>query len=262
MALVYFAAATVTSAQSKASLKKSAPKPTAAAAPAAPPKTEVPFRAGETLNFSGQWLGMSGAITAELSVPEQRAVYGRDAWHLRAQLHTNNPLRYLVAVDDQFDAYDALAELLGLQFEMYLHESGRSETHLFRLAPTPVEARANVTDVRVPQGTRDPLGMLYLLRTVDWQKASEARGPVFDGRKIYDVRAQLATPQQEISVTAGKYNASGIAVRVFENGSEMTNTKLKLWIAHDAAHTPVLLEMELPIGTGRVELTRAVAGKQ
>lgn len=204
---------------------------------------------------------MSGAITAELSVPEQRAVYGLDAWHLRAQLHTNNPLRYLVAVDDEFDAYDAQTDLLGMQFEMYLHESGKSETHLFRLASGPVEARANVADVHVPQGTRDALGMMYFLRTVDWQRTNEVRGPVFDGRKVYELRAQMITPLQDVSVAAGKFSATSVSVRVFDNGAEMTNTKLKLWIARDAAHTPVLLEMELPIGTGRVELVKATPGR-
>ncbi|HET9400174.1 MAG TPA: DUF3108 domain-containing protein [Candidatus Acidoferrales bacterium] len=250
--------ATPPTAQVRGSAKKPAPK---AGAPAPAAKTVAPFRAGETLDFSGQWLGMSGAITASLSIPEQRNVFGKDAWHFRAQLHTNNPLRYLVTVDDEFDAYAAQAELAGLQFEMYLHESGKSETHQLRMITGNESPQAGTNAVQVPQGTRDPMGMLYFLRTVDWQKSNEARGPVFDGRKMYDVRAQLADARQEITVASGRYSASGIAIRVFENGNEMTNTKLKLWIAQDAARTPVLLEMELPIGTGRVELVKAVAGK-
>lgn len=204
---------------------------------------------------------MSGAITASLSIPEQRNVFGKEAWHFRAQLHTNNPLRYLITVDDEFDSYDAQTALLGLQFEMYLHESGKSETHLTRMVTGNDTPQGGMNAVQVPAGTRDPMGMLYLLRTVDWQKSSETRCPVFDGRKIYDVRAQLAAARQEITVASGEYFATGIAIHVFENGNEMTNTKLKLWIAQDAARTPVLLEMELPIGTGRVELVKAVAGR-
>lgn len=204
---------------------------------------------------------MSGAITASLSVPEQRNVFGKDAWHFRAQLHTNNPLRYLVTVDDEFDSYAAQAELAGLQFEMYLHESGKSETHLTRMVTSNETPQGGMNAVQVPAGTRDPMGMLYFLRTVDWQKSNETRCAVFDGRKMYDVRAQLAAARQDVTVVSGKYTATGIAIRVFENGTEMTNTKLKLWIAQDAARTPVLLEMELPIGTGRVELVKAVPGK-
>ncbi len=41
----------------------------------------------------------------------------------------------------------------------------------------------------------------------------------------------------------------------------MTDTKLTLWIAQDAAHTPVLLEMELPIGYGRIELVTRQRGE-
>jgi hypothetical protein len=32
-----------------------------------------------------------------------------------------------------------------------------------------------------------------------------------------------------------------------------------IWLAQDAAHTPVLIEAELPFGTGRVELVPVAA---
>jgi hypothetical protein len=247
--------------QKQTEVKKPAPKN---ATPAAPKPVAAPFRVGEVLDFSGQWLGMSGAITAQLSIPEQRTVYGKDAWHFRGQFHTNNPLRYLLAADDEFDAYDAVNGLTGLQFEMYLHESGKSDTRLLRMVSNSNSgpAPASVSQVLVPEGTRDALGLMYFLRTVDWSHASEVRSAAFDGRKVYDVRVQVAAPAQNVTVTAGSFSATALSVRVFQDGNEMANTKLKLWIAQDAARTPVLLEIELPIGTGRVELVKKSAGRE
>lgn len=247
--------------QNRTPAKKSAAKN---AASPAPKPVAAPFRVGEVLDFSGQWLGMSGAITAQLSIPEQRTVYGGDAWHFRGQLHTNNPLRYLVAVDDEFDSYDTQSSLTGLQFEMYLHESGKSETRLLRMISNTNSAPAptNVSQVLVPEGTRDALGLMYFLRTVDWTRTSEARSAAFDGRKVYDVRVQVAALAQNLTVAAGSFSATPLSVRVFQDGNEMTNTRLKLWIAQDSARTPVLLEIELPIGTGRVELVKSSAGRQ
>jgi hypothetical protein len=46
-----------------------------------------------------------------------------------------------------------------------------------------------------------------------------------------------------------------VAVRVFEHGQELTDTHFSLWLASDAARTPVLIEADVPIGTARVELT-------
>jgi len=236
---------------------KSAPAPAAALAPAAP------FHAGETLDFTGEWLKINNTITARLIAMEQRGVFGKAAWHLQAQLHTNNPLRLLFPLDDQFDSYAAASDMQGLQFEMYLNESGKSQTNLLRFssgadaAPVPPGA----TIVRVPPGTRDPLGFFYYLRTVDWKKTPEVRSPVFDGHNLYDVRAQLTTPAAATEVVAGQFTATGIGIHVYQRGVEMTDTKLTLWIAQDAARTPVLLEMELPIGYGRIELVHDSAGK-
>jgi hypothetical protein len=41
---------------------------------------------------------------------------------------------------------------------------------------------------------------------------------------------------------------------LFDHGKELTDTRLWLWIARDAAHTPVLVEAEIPFGTCRIEL--------
>ena len=177
-------------------------------------------------------------------------------------MQTNNPLKIILPVDDQFDSYAEQGKFLGLQFEMYLHESGKSETRLLRLSsgidPAPP---VGTTVVKVLPDTRDPVGFAYYLRTVDWTKTSEVRGPVYDGHKLYDIRATLATPRADISVTAGKFTATGISARVYEPGAETTNSKITIWIAQDAAHTPILLEMELPVGTGRVELVSASGNK-
>ena len=54
----------------QASKKKSKTKPTPA--PAIPPAPPPPFRAGEVLNYSGEWLKISGAITATLAVKGQQ----------------------------------------------------------------------------------------------------------------------------------------------------------------------------------------------
>lgn len=238
------------------SAKKSPPpsKPQPAAAPAAP---TMPFLVGESLDYSGEWLKMNGSVTAHLGVIEQRSFFGKPAWHFQAQLHTNNPLRYIIAVDDQFDSYDSATALTGLQFEMYLHESGKTETDKLRLSSIVEETPGADTVVKVLPGTRDPIAFAYYLRTVDWQKTSEVRGPVYDGHKLYDVRANLSIPKQSVTVAAGTYTATGIAARVFENGAEMTSYKIILWLAQDATRTPVLITVDLPVGTGRIELVRA-----
>jgi len=235
--------------------KRLAPKPSA---PAAIPAT--PFCSGEILSYTVRWLGMNDAVSARLTVVGEQDFFGKPAWHVQAQAHTNNPLRYIVSVDDQFDSYASRTDLTGLQFEMYLHEQGKSENHIYRLSSASTPAPAGATQVQVLPNTRDALGFAYYLRTVNWEQTAEVRAPVFDGHKIYEARARMMTPEAEISVKAGKYAATSIGLRIYDRGTEVTATKLTIWLAQDPAHTPVLIEVELPIGTGRVELQSAQSG--
>ena len=223
----------------------------------------APFRPGETLDFSGEWLKINNTISARLIAASESTFFGKVSWHLQAQLHTNNPLRMLFPLDDQFDSYSAANDFQGLQFEMYLHESGKDQTNLLRLSSGAENSAppSGTTVVRVLPDTRDPLGFLYDLRSVNWSKTPEVSSPVFDGHNLYDVHAQMTTPSALTQVAAGTFTATGIAVHVLQKGVEMKDTKLTLWIAQDAARTPVLLEMELPVGYGRIELVHSGPAK-
>jgi len=58
-------------------------------------------------------------------------------------------------------------------------------------------------------------------------------------------------------VPAGDYTASKIGIRVFDNGVETKDASFTLYLANNAARTPVLLEAVMPFATARVELLKA-----
>jgi hypothetical protein len=141
---------------------------------------------------------------------------------------------------------------------MHLNEKGQKVDSVQRMTATGKEAApATVTEARVLVGTRDPLGMMQYLRTVDWAKTPEVRSPVYDGHKLYEVRADKLSGAEAVSVPAGKYDASKIAIHVFDNGVESKDAQFNLYLANNAAHTPVLIEAVIPVATARVELVKA-----
>ncbi len=233
------------------------PKRILPAQPVQPVEPPVPFRAGETLDYRVQWSKLINAATARLAVVERRPFYGREAWHFRALAHTIDPMRYVFVLDDQFDSYADPATLAGLQYEMYLREQGKREDAIFRMTTEDDPAPGLGSAVRVLPGTRDPLGFLYYLRAFDWQRARETRAPVFDGKKLYEVRARLDVDRGQVDVPAGSYTASRIDICVYDRGREVPQTHFWVWLTRDARRTPVLMEAEVPFGTARVELTRA-----
>jgi hypothetical protein len=223
--------------------------------PVPPAAMPVPFAVGETLQYQVLWSQFSvHAATLDFSVAEQRNFFGRLAWHFRATAHTINTMRLAYTLDDQFDSYTDASQLDCLQYELYLNEQGKAENSKLRTSTQAEPAAPNATLVRVLPGTRDPIGLLYALRAVDWQHNPEFRVPAFDGHRLYEIRADVEVPSGQVSVPAGQFTATRLAIHVSERGSELPDTHFWLWLAHDAARTPVLIEAEVPFGTARVEL--------
>ncbi len=226
-------------------IKKAAPEPDPGAA----------MRTGEVLEYSADVAKVSNVASLRLQVAERRNFLGKNAWHLQAFAHTQNPLRMVFELDDQFDSYSDAGTLSSLQYEMHLSERGQKVDSVQRMTTTGKEpAPENVTETRVLPGTRDPLGMMQYLRNVDWSKTREVRGPVYDGHKLYDVRAMLAGASESVTVPAGSYVATKVELRVFDDGTEMKDAHFAVYFAHNETHTPVLLEAVLPWTTARVGL--------
>jgi hypothetical protein len=225
------------------------------AAPAADPG--LPLKGGEVLDFTADVAKVSNVATLELKTGEKRNLSGKNAWHLQAFAHTQNPLRMVFELDDQFDSYSDASTMTSVQYEMHLSERGQKVDSVQHMTPTGRDAAPpNAIQTHVLPGTRDPLGMMQYLRHVDWSKTPKVQGPVYDGHKLYDVIASLAGGQS-VTVPAGTYTTDKIVIRVFDNGEEMKDAHFFVYFAKNDARTPVLLEAEMPFASARVSLKSA-----
>jgi hypothetical protein len=251
------------------SVTASAPQPTAptvpitekqpSAAATAPAGFAPPI--GEALEFSANVAKVNNVATLRLSVNGRKEIAGKDAWHLQATAHTQSPLRLVFELDDQFDSYSAPGDFTSVQYEMRLSERGTKVNSIQRMTATGREpATEGATQARVLPGTRDPLGMMQYLRSVDWAKTPAVHGPVYDGRKLYEMKAQKIG-SAEVQVPAGHFSTNTVEIKVFDNGEEMKDAHFKLYLAKDAARTPVLLEATLPFAEARVQLMKKSSGE-
>ncbi|HKW35784.1 MAG TPA: DUF3108 domain-containing protein [Candidatus Acidoferrum sp.] len=226
-------------------------KKTAASVP------ELALKTGEVLNYTANVSKLDNVATLTLKVAGKGNFLGKNVWHLQAAAHTLKPLRIVFELDDQFDSYSDSGTLASLQYEMRLNERGEKVQSIQRMTATGKEpASREATQARVVPGTRDPLGFMQFLRTTDWSSTREVRSPVYDGHKLYDVRAKLVSATAAVGVPAGDFRASKIEIHVFENGVESKDASFTLYLANDAVRTPVLLEAVMPVATARVELVK------
>jgi len=224
---------------------------------APPAEMEPPLKTGEVLNYTADVAKLENVATLTLKVAGHGTFLGKNVWHLQAMAHTLKPLRIVFEVDDQFDSYSDARTLASLQYEMRLNERGQKVQSIQRMTPTAREpAPPDATAARVLPGTRDPLGFMEFLRTTDWNNTRQVSSPVYDGHKLYDVRAKLGSASVAVGVPAGDYRATKIEIHVFENGVESKDAYFTLYLANDAARTPVLLEAIMPFATARVALLK------
>jgi len=222
-----------------------------------PAEMQMPFRTGEILNYRVEWAIFPDAAALQMSVVERRNLFGWQTWHFRAVAHSETPARTLFEVDDQFDSYTDSATLESHQYEMYLSEMGSKQNEVSHLVTIGQSSRGYVAPVIVQPGTRDPLGGFYALRGVDWQRTPEFHVPVYDGSDLYEVHAREEAASDAVTVDAGNFQATRISIHLFEHGRELRHTSFLVWIAHNAARTPVLVLAQMPLGSVRVELTAA-----
>jgi len=216
------------------------------------------LRPGETLEYDANVTKLNSTVAnLKIVAAEKRNNGGKGSWHLQAFAHTDNPYRMVFELDDQFDSYSDAGSMTSLQYEMHLNERGQKVDSVERLLSSPNDPPpAGTSAARVLPGTRDPLGMLEYLRSVDWNHITEVHSPVYDGHKLYNVRAVLVGKSAGVSVPAGKYNTIKVEIHVMDNGAEMKDAHFVLYLTDDAARLPVLMEAVLPVATARVELTK------
>ena len=223
----------------------------------ASPVAELPLQTGEVLNYTANVSKLDNVATLTLKVAGKGNFLGKNVWHLQAAAHTLKPLRIVFELDDQFDSYSDSETLASLQYEMRLNERGQKVDLVQRMTSSGREpAPPDATAARVLPGTRDPLGFMQFLRNTDWSNTRQVSSPVYDGHKLYDVRAKLVSASAAVGVPAGDFRASKIEIHVFENGVESKDGSFTLYLANDAVHTPVLLEAIMPVLTARVELVK------
>src|SRR5207237_7954451 len=113
--------------------------------------------------------------------------------------------RIVFGTASQCDAYSDARTLEALQYEMRLNERGQKVQSIQRMTTSGREPAAEAAEARVLPGTRDPLGMMQYLRTVDWSATREVTSPVYDGNRLYEVRWKLATGSLAVGLPDGDY---------------------------------------------------------
>jgi len=120
------------------------------------------------------------------------------------------------------------------------------------------------TDIPIPDG--DPIDLISaLVQTREWNlKPGEKRDVlVHFGRDLYPLSI-YADSYEEVRTPLGRYKTLLLVPRMDQNpkGLFKKGGEIKVWIAQDAAHLPVKMQLKLKFGTASLLLSKYEAPKK
>ena len=223
----------------------------AAAQPAAKKPRSVPFAVGEALIYDVSWSTYLTAGSATIRVVERKPSYGSVAYYLVAEGRPTPLVSKLYSlyykVDSLLDAYSLLPQ----RGSIYSQEGKRTRmkttlfAHAKRQADYQVETRTLVKKtVAISPVAQDPLGALFVLRSIPLKQGEKITMPICDGGVSYKVTIQ-AGPTESVKAAGTTIQAQRLTI---SPPPDTGARAVQLWLSTDAARVPVKMSAQLAVG--------------
>ncbi|HET7697883.1 MAG TPA: DUF3108 domain-containing protein [Vicinamibacterales bacterium] len=221
--------------------------------PSAAPRREkpVPFAAGEKLSYEVSWSSYLTAGGATIHVAEKKPSYGSTAYYIVAEGRPTPLLSKLYSLYYKADTLLDVYSLLPQRGSVYSEEGKRRRMkttmfeHPARRAEYQVETRSVVKkSVGISPAAQDPLGALFVLRSIPLQAGEKMTMPICDGGLSYKVLIQ-AGGTETVRTNEGEVAAQRLSITP---PPESGANALSVWLSTDTARVPVKMSAQLPVG--------------
>ncbi|MEO8594665.1 MAG: DUF3108 domain-containing protein [Candidatus Solibacter sp.] len=219
--------------------------------PAADQLTGFPFQ-NETLRYRVLWPG--ARALGDVTMTAHQA--GEGGWDFEMTANVNIPV---VPLADKYSASAATFDLCSNTLSREISHGNKkvSEKTQFdqkkntALRQTLVPAGGGRTELQLPTCARDALTYQYFARREMGQGRVPPAGKVFFG-SAYEVKP-VYTGAMDIQVAGKPTTTDHVEVSVKGPASDFT---FEIFYARDAARTPLLIKIPVPVGTVSLELVR------
>jgi hypothetical protein len=235
--------------------------------PPMPPPARPVFFVGERALYEVTWLGLGAGLpagTAEFVVTDGGAP-GRYRFELLAV--TANWVSTFFNARDRFWT-ETTPDLFPLVHGQDLREGRRHverqarferDAHLVRIGQgTADNAAAGVSRALSPDA-RDPIGAMYYVRTLAWDRDVERRLLVSD--LGMDLAVELRAGQVErVRAEGREQEARPLTIRMTYVTEHYKTPKATVWLSTDARRIPLTADVESDVGVFRMALVKYVPG--
>lgn len=222
-------------------------------APAAKREQPVPFAAGETLTFDVSWSSTLTAGTATVRVAEKKPSYNSVAYYVVAEGRPSALLSTLYTLYYKVDTLLDVYTLLPQRGSVYSEEGKRRRMkttmfdHAKKTAEYQIETRTLVKKpMQISPVAQDPLGALYVLRSIPLKPGEKITMPICDNGTNYKVLI-TAGAVEPIKTGVGTLQAQKLTMT--PQGADVGARALTLWLSTEPSRVPVKMSAQLAVGS-------------
>jgi hypothetical protein len=219
----------------------------------APLPRELPFTAGEQLNFN-IFLGTAtqSVGTASFQVRARARYFNRDGLLLTVKAQTSAAASRIFFANDQVNSYVDPNTLLPFRTELNLIE-GRNRTNQIL---TIDQDRGNVvTDkgiaIEIPVGTHDYISVLYALRSFNLAPPKRNAVTILVNNRP---RTLFITSLKRETIQLGGQRVPAVQISLTTDDPEADKYGLRLWVSEDRRRLPLRITANTQLGIVRADL--------
>jgi hypothetical protein len=225
----------------------------------APLPAELPFKAGEQLNFTIS-LGNSPqqVATASFQVRPRAKYFNRDGLLLAVKAQTVAAASRIFFANDLINSYVDPNTLLPFRTEMNLVEGRRRINQILSIDQ---DRGSAVTDkglsIEIPVGTHDYVSVLYALRSFDLSPSQKTSTPKRNAVAILVEGRPLTlsiTSLKRETIQLGGQQLPSILLALTTDDPQPDKYELRLWVSDDRRRLPLRVTARTEIGVVRADL--------
>lgn len=208
-----------------------------------PSPVEQAFLEGETLDYTVQWMKITGG-TARMTI----APKGDDMFRITSVAKSSGGFARLIRVRDQIETLVARSDFSTLHYVKRLDERGDKMEEVTTVeGGVATRKRKKIKKVAVPRPVYDPFSVIYFMRTLDLTPGRTYDFTLIADGKVYSVHATVLR-REKVRTQVGTYDAVVVEPSMTSSGVAREE-KLQVWYSDDDRHIPVRIRTEVKFGS-------------
>ncbi|HEX8709691.1 MAG TPA: DUF3108 domain-containing protein [Pyrinomonadaceae bacterium] len=219
----------------------------------APLPAELPFKAGEQLNFNVFLGGAAQPVgTASFQVRPRARYFNRDGLLLAARAQTSAAASRVFFANDQINSYVDPNTLLPFRTELALLE-GRDRTN--QTFTIDQDRGSAVTDkgaaIEIPVGTHDFVSVFYALRSFNLAPPKRNAVTIMVHNRA---RTLFITSLRRETIDLGGRRIPAVQLSLTTDDPQADKYGLRLWVSEDSRRLPLRVTATTRLGQVRADL--------